>query len=406
MQADVGIIGGGASGIAAAIAAGRGGERVLLLESMEQIGKKLLATGNGRCNLINSGKPVYYGDPEFAALVTGSNPVDELTAFWHSLGLFLRYDREGRGYPFTGMASTVVEVLKAEMKRLPVEICTKAAVTGIRKDNHGFLIQTQKGEMIPVKRLILATGGAAQPKLGGNQNAWSWLQSLGHRMIPARPSLVPLRTDSKSISGLAGLRVRGQVRLEADDRTLHAETGEVLFTEHGVSGICVMQCSRFYSEADDIRLRINMMDGLLASRKELEQELKRRMNMMPDEEPLDLLRGLCAAKMGYAVCKQAGLPLRGEKNRYMTGEQIGRLSDCLMGYTVHVTGTDGFEKAQVMAGGAACGEFDPRNMESRKCAGLHVTGELLNVDGDCGGFNLMFAFLSGIRAGENGRQRV
>ncbi|MBR7174854.1 MAG: NAD(P)/FAD-dependent oxidoreductase, partial [Clostridia bacterium] len=116
MQADVGIIGGGASGIAAAIAAGRGGERVLLLESMEQIGKKLLATGNGRCNLINSGKPVYYGDPEFAALVTGSNPVDELTAFWHSLGLFLRYDREGRGYPFTGMASTVVEVLKAEMK--------------------------------------------------------------------------------------------------------------------------------------------------------------------------------------------------------------------------------------------------------------------------------------------------
>ena len=161
MQADVGIIGGGASGIAAAIAAGRGGERVLLLESMEQIGKKLLATGNGRCNLINSGKPVYYGDPEFAALVTGSNPVDELTAFWHSLGLFLRYDREGRGYPFTGMASTVVEVLKAEMKRLPVEICTKAAVAGIRKDNHGFLIQTQKGEMIPVKRLILATGGAA-----------------------------------------------------------------------------------------------------------------------------------------------------------------------------------------------------------------------------------------------------
>ena len=406
MQADVGIIGGGASGIAAAIAAGRCGERVVLLESMEQIGKKLLATGNGRCNLMNSGKPVYYGDPEFAARVMGPDPAAELTAFWLSLGLYLRYDREARGYPYTGMAATVLEVLKAEIRRLPVEIRTQTPVTKLRKSEEGYLIRCDTGESIPVKRVIIATGGAAQPKLGGNQNAWPWLQALGHSMIPARPSLVSLKTDSRSISGLAGLRVRGQVRLEADDRILHTETGEVLFTEHGVSGICVMQCSRFYPDAGSANLRINLTDGLFSSPKGLETELKRRRNQLSDEEPTDLLRGLCASKLGYAVCKQAGIALRGEKNRNLTDAQIGQLAECLTGYTLRIIGTDGFEKAQVMAGGAACGEFNPRNMESLKCSGLHATGELLNVDGDCGGFNLMFAFLSGIRAGENRRRKA
>ena len=407
MRADVGIIGGGASGIAAAIAAGRRGERVTLLESMEQIGKKLLATGNGRCNLLNSVSPVYYGDPEFAARVMGKDPVGELTAFWRSLGLYLRYDREGRGYPYTGMATTVLEVLKAEIRRLPVHTRTGTRATAIRKSGDGFLIQSDAGENIPVRRVIIATGGAAQPRLGGNRSAWPWLQAYGHSMTPARPSLVSLKTDTRSISGLAGLRVRGRVRLEAGNRILHAETGEVLFTERGVSGICVMQCSRFYPDTgNSATLRINLTDGLFSDRNELKTELKKRRNQLPEEEPADLLRGICAQKLGYAVCKQAGLALRGEKNSSLTDTQIDKLAECLTGYALRITGTDGFEKAQVMAGGAACGEFSPRNMESQKCSGLHATGELLNVDGDCGGFNLMFAFLSGIRAGENRRQET
>ena len=404
MQADVGIIGGGASGIAAAIAAGRNGEHAVLLESMEQIGKKLLATGNGRCNLINSGKPVYYGDPAFAAQVLGEDPVGELSAFWHRMGLCLRYDPENRGYPCTGMAATVLDVLKAEMKRLPVEIRTASPVTGIRKSGARFLIQRERGESIPARRIIIATGGAAQPRLGGNRKAWPWLQAFGHRMTDPRPSLVPLKTDSRTISGLAGLRVRGKIRLETDDRVLHTERGELLFTEYGVSGICVMQCSRFLPETGDAILRINLTDGLFSSRSDLITELRRRRERLGDEEPTDLLRGLCAAKLGYAVCKQAGMALRGEKNRSLTDRQIEQIAESLTGYTIRITGTGGFEKAQVMAGGAECSEFDPQNMESLKCSGLHVTGELLNVDGDCGGFNLMFAFLSGIRAGENRRQ--
>ena len=403
IRTEVAVCGAGASGMAAAAAAARAGDRVTLLEKADRPGKKLLATGNGRCNLMNLNPPVYFGDAGFAAEVLGEDPVSELEAFWKTVGLYLRYDAEGRGYPCTMAAATVLDVLTAELKRLSAEIRTGTEVRNLRKSGNGYLLETADGETVSADRVILACGGAAQSRLGGNQSAWPWLERFGHRMIPAEPALVPLTTDARSVSGLAGIRVKCAVRLEKDGRTLREESGELLFTEKGISGICVMQLARFLPPEGGAVCRLDLIPGLFGSREELIRELALRKERDPDGAPPELLRGLCAGKLGYAVCKQAGLPLRGERIRDLSRERLERIADALRAYTVRVTGKEGFERAQVMAGGADCRLFDPLTMESRITPGLHVCGELLNVDGDCGGFNLMFAFLSGIRAGQNGR---
>ena len=396
------VIGGGASGLNAAIASARCGEQVILLEKNQQLGKKLLATGNGRCNLMNRNPACYEGDRAFAEAVLGANPVETLEAWWHSLGLYLRYDPEGRGYPCTLMAQTVLEVLKAEIRRLGISVYTGIRIRDVRREGDGFLLKPEDGEALRARRVILSTGGAAQPKLGGNRDAWPWLESMGHPMKSAQPSLTPLEALPKSVSGLAGLRIRGDILLETEGRTVQQEKGELLFTEDGISGICVMQCSRNAVPGKSVVL-LNTVSDLFQTPEELLDELRRRGALAPEEGPVELLRGMIPAKMAYAVCKQAGLPLRGEKNRDLHPGELRRIADTAMAYRIPVTGKKDFDRAQVMAGGADCGLLDPENMESRIQPGLHLTGELTNVDGGCGGYNLMYAVMSGLKAGWNRR---
>ena len=394
------IIGAGAAGMAAAISSARAGAHPTVVERLQSTGKKLSATGNGRCNLMNSGTPVYYGDGVFASRVLGDTAVQELTEFWQSIGLKIRYDAGGLGYPCTYLASTVNECLRCEMKRLGVEVRTGFPICSLTAGTYGFQAVTNETLSFYAQRVILATGGAAQPKLGGNLDAWPWLEAFGHRMIPPAPSLSSLRTDSQSVSGLAGLRVKCRISLLTDGNPVHFETGELLFTEHGISGICVMQCSRFAVPGRS-EVLIDLIHDLFEGEETLIRELLLRRERLRDDEPQSMLRGLCAPKLAYAVCKQAGLSLRGERCRDLTEAQIHRLAAALHGYRMNITGVDGFDRAQVMAGGVSCAQINPENMESMIIPGLHIVGELLNVDGACGGYNLMFAFLSGIRAGKN-----
>lgn len=394
------IIGAGAAGMAAAISSARTGMHPILVEKLQSTGKKVSATGNGRCNLMNLGTPVYYGDNSFAKRILGDTAVQELTDFWQSIGLKIRYDAGGLGYPCTYLASTVNDCLRREMKRLGVEIRTGFPICSLTSEMDGFHAVTKDLLSLHAKRVILATGGAAQPKLGGNLDAWPWLEALGHRMIPPFPSLTSLRTDSLSVSGLAGLRVKCRIALLTDGKPVHYETGELLFTEHGISGICVMQCSRFALPGRS-EVQIDLMHDLFEDTESLSSELLLRRDRLNDDEPQEMLEGLCAPKLAYAVCKQARLPLRGEKCRDLTEAQIHALAATLHSYRMQVTGVDGFDRAQVMAGGVSCAQINPENMESLIVPGLHIVGELLNVDGACGGYNLMFAFLSGIRAGNN-----
>ncbi len=405
MKADTLVVGGGVSGMAAAIEAARAGDRPVIMEALNQPGKKLLATGNGRCNLVNRGSFRYYGDAEFAGAVLGESALAELTAFWNGLGIMLRFDAEGRGYPCTFSSATVLEALKAELRRYGIPIHTDHAVLNLERVNGRFTASFPKGESWDADRVIISTGGAAQPSLGGNQSAWKWLEETGHRMVPAEPALTPLVTDALSVSGLDGLRVRCRLTILTGGAPVHSEQGELLFTKHGVSGICVMQCSRFVSEGRS-EASLDLFPDLFPEEDGLAAELGKRRGAWAGDPPETMLRGLCAPRMAYAVCKQAGIPLRGERAGDLSEAQIGRIAHTMKDYRVRILRKEGFDRAQVMAGGVDCGDVDPETLESRRCPGLHMTGELLNVDGDCGGFNLMFAAMSGIKAGRNGRKSI
>lgn len=400
---DTVVVGAGMAGLTAACCAARKGERTLLLEKADRPGKKILASGNGRCNLMNRGPLRYYGDPAFARSVMGCDYLDRLTEFWHDLGIVFRYDAEGRGYPATFQSSTVLEALVAESSRAGVLLRTGSGVLDYTpSSSYGFNLRTDNAAAICCRRLILASGGLPQSKLGGNDWAWAGLNALGHRMIPARPALVSLKADRRAISGLAGIRVRCSIRLCRSGEEVFREKGEVLFTEDGLSGICAMQCARFL-EGGSGEVFLDLAEDLFPDQNTLLEELRIRQHRFSSESPAELLRGICLPRMAFAVCKQAGFRMRGETNGMLREEQLEQLAARLRAYCVPIAGTDGFERAQVMAGGLDCGQIRPDNLESRLIPGLHAAGELLNVDGDCGGYNLMFACMCGIRSGNNER---
>lgn len=394
------VIGGGASGIAAAIAASAVGDHVLIIEKSSAIGKKISASGNGRCNLMNTGKLKYYGDSRFASDVLEAFTPEKLICFWSELGLHLTQEDGGRVYPCTFQSSSVLDVLKISLKSYHVDILYQTAVLDIRKDHNTFYLTTSGGSYC-AGRILIAAGGAAAPKLGGTDSGYKLLKKLGHSINPPFPALCPLLTDTKSISGLSGIRVRCGIRLlDQSNHLLHQEKGELLFTDYGISGICAMQCARFYREGSIARL--DFTDRVFNSREDLINCLLYRKKQIQNQSAETILYGILVPRLSFAVLKQAGINT-GKTAGDLTDADIIAIANSLSAYTVTILGTKGLDESQTSAGGAVCGEFNPATMESKLLPGLHVSGEVLNVDGDCGGYNLMFAFASGILAGSNGR---
>ena len=396
------VIGGGAAGLAAAVSAAELGDKVLILEAQDKVGKKILASGNGRCNLMNSGKLDYYGDSLFAARVFECLTRKEIAEFWHQHGLPLSNEEE-RIYPGTFQAQSVLLCLKTSLSLLSVTVQCSASVQNIEKTSDGFIVRHSSG-VDYASRILIASGGAAQPRLGGNFDGYEWLKQFGHTIHPLSPSLVPLITDHKTISGLTGIRVRCRIRFLVDGKEKHSEEGELLFTDYGVSGICAMQMGRFIRPNGV--LEIHFLHRWFHHPSEVIQELRRRKQLFPSMTPDFLLNGYLLPKVSFAVCKQAGLEMRGETISELTDEELMAVSVTACRYRIPVLGTKGFHEAQVTAGGAYPEEFFPDTLESKLCPGLYAAGEILDVDGGCGGFNLMFAFASGILAGRNGRNLV
>ena len=401
-MAEVLVIGGGAAGMAAAVAAGLCGDRVTVLERMDRVGKKLLATGNGRCNLMNTGPLRYPGGAGLAQAVLGRCGAEEQAAFWRFLGLSLREEDGGRVYPASGQASTVLDTLRLAMASADVEIVTGTVVTDIRQEGHGFAVSTSE-RLWRAQRVIAAGGGCAQPKLGSDGSAWGLLTAMGHRLMEPRPCLTQIVTDPAPIRGLSGIRVRCRVSVTDGDRALHEESGELLFADYGVSGVCVMQCARY--AAPGTVLSIDLTGGMgLDSGEDAARELARRRAMYAPL-PLDqLLTGLCVPRLASCLCQAAGIRWKDRLIGSLTDREIARLARTMKAFRLSVRGVKGFESAQVTAGGIDVGGVSPETLESLRQPGLHICGEMLDVDGDCGGFNLMFAFGSGLLAGLNGRK--
>ena len=399
---DFAVIGGGASGLAAAIAASDCGDRVIVLEKNPAIGRKIAASGNGRCNLMNLRPPAYYGDSSFANAVLSYFPPNQLIRFWNHLGLYLSEEKDGRLYPCTFHSGSVIDVMKERLRSNGVDLRLQSDVTSVFYENGLFHIHLPN-EVLSAKRILIATGGIAFPRLGSSSSGCSFLQSFGHKMISPFPSLCPLITDSRSISGLSGLRARCSVSLfSSSHRILHQEKGEVLFTETGISGICIMQCARFIDNGCYIKL--DFIRRIIPDQKDFMKILKERRERIHDLSPDCILHGLLLPKLAFAVAKQAGINLKGRTAGDLSDTELLAVCETACGYIVQIKGPKGFDEAQVTAGGIDCGFFAPDTLESRLVPGLHASGEVLNVDGDCGGFNLMFAFASGILAGINGRK--
>lgn len=403
-ETDLLVIGGGAAGMAAAVTAAEHGDRVLILERGNRNGRKIAASGNGRCNLLNRGQPRYYGDSRFAEKVISLKGAKEQTGFWKRYGLELVEETEGRVYPMTLNSSSVNLALETAMKMNGVAVRTGTEASKIKQTVAGFCVTARccgDDLLFTADRVLVAAGGPAGTKHGGTDAGYRLLAGMGHTIIAPKPALTSCETDPRSVSGLAGIRTRARIAVLKNGKPAASETGEILFTETGLSGICVMQCARAMETGDQIELDLTLGFGGYDKLTETAAYRKERFGELTADW---LLNGILMPKLSFAVCKQAGLPMRGEKLRELDSNAVERTAWTAAHYRMEIKSIRGFEHAQVTAGGADCSQFRPETMESTLTPGLYAAGEVLNVDGDCGGFNLMFAFGSGMLAGENGRK--
>ena len=397
------IIGGGASGLMAALTAAQDrNNRVLLLERQQRLGRKLLSTGNGRCNLTNTGASLanYHGsDPAFPGYALSRfTPSDTLT-FFRELGLLTVEEYGGRVYPLSNSANSVLDVLRFAAGRAGVEIHTACCAKSVKRRGRGFSIECD-AVRFEADALIVACGGMAGARLGGVKDGYELLRQLGHSRTKLCGALLPLITAPDYPRALKGVRADAAVMLHAGRRVLAAGEGEVQFTETGVSGPAVFDISRAAALAGEgAELVLNFFRG--RDRRELRALLDSRRETLPELEAGELLTGMLHNRLGRMCVKYAGI---GGADRVgeLTDAQLERVLDAACGFTLPLRGTAGFDAAQVTVGGVSTAEFDPLTLQSRLVPGLYACGEVLDVDGDCGGYNLQWAWASGALAGRLG----
>ena len=397
MSRDVIIIGGGASGMMAALAAAENGCRVTLLERQSRVGRKLLATGNGRCNLTNhNASPArYHGGDGFCAYALDAFDVGATLQFFASLGLLTVAEDSGRVYPMSNMAGSVLDVLRYALERPGIEVVTGQAVSSVKRTSGGFTVRTET-DTFHAEKLILAAGGCAGSKVGGVMDGYQLAKSLGHHRTPLYPSLVQLKTDPTYPRALKGIKAECGIVIRRGSAVVAENRGEVLFTEYGVSGPAIFDLSRAVSTGGEgLCCVLNFFPDW--EPEEVLHWLHRRRQTMAAHEASTLLVGSCHTRLGQMLCKAAGFTNQPAAD--LTDDDLRRIAAQATGFTLPITGTCGFDQAQVTAGGLQTGEFDPRTMQSRLVPGLYACGEVLDVDGDCGGFNLQWAWSSGHLAG-------
>ena len=393
----IGIIGAGASGMAAALAAAENPEvEVLVLERQSRVGRKLLATGNGRCNLTNlhALEGGYHGEsPDFSqAALTRFSP-EKTLAWFRSLGLYTVAEPSGRVYPYSDQANSVVDVLRLAMDKPNITLVTGFTVEKIRREPEGFTLSNREDSYF-CNKVIVACGGLAGSKLGGTMSGYQLLGKLGHRSTRLRPALVQIKCGWGGVVGLKGVRANCHVKILRDEALFAQSIGELQFTEMGLSGPVIFEISRDVCFGKgDWRARLDFLPEM--SPEELEEMLlQRQQRNFPMEE---LLTGILHNRLGRVLTKAAGIG--GRQAGDLTREEIAQVCRTVKDFDIPLTEPLGMDSAQVTAGGVLTENFDPQTLESRLVPGLYACGEVLDVDGDCGGYNLQWAWSSGRTAG-------
>ena len=392
----VAIIGGGASGMIAALTASENKEnQILLFEKEDRVGRKILSTGNGRCNLSNSNADPshYYGDNSaFCSYALDRFSWSDTLGYFASLGLITKSEPDGRIYPNSNQAAGVLDILRFSLERENISLYTSCTVKNAKKKNDHFILTTDQGTFTADK-LIIACGGSAAPKLGGCSLGYDLLRSFGHKILPLSPALVQLKTDTTYIKALKGIKSDASVRLLCGKKLLAETTGEVLFTEYGISGPAIFSISRHLrGYEDNARLELNLLPNHSFD------EILNILSLPRKTTCENLLTGLLSKRLGQAVVKYCNIPLSKEIAE-LNGSEKRRIASALLCFPLSVKGTTGFAHAQVTAGGADTAQFDEKTMQSRIVSGLYACGEVLDIDGDCGGYNLQWAWSSGRLAG-------
>ena len=394
----IGIIGGGASGMAAALAAAEAHTaQVVLLERQSRLGRKLQATGNGRCNLTNlhAAEGGYHGDqPDFSRYALETFGPEETLSWFRKLGLFTTAEDSGRVYPYSDQANSVVDVLRFALEKPNIRVKLGFEVQRGRKTAEGFLVEGG-GERLCFDRLIVACGGLAGTKLGGGMSGYQLLRSLGHKCTRLRPALVQLKTGWSGVVGLKGVRANCRAQILRNGDPFSESEGELQFTEYGLSGPVIFEISRdVCREPGEWVCRLDFIPHV--SREELISALTaRRETPLPAGE---LLTGILHNRLGRVLTQAAGVGLNRPAAQLDRGD-LARVAEAVKAFEVSLTEPMGMDSAQVTAGGIVTREFRDRTMESRLVPGLYACGEVLDVDGDCGGYNLQWAWSSGRLAG-------
>ena len=396
----IGIIGGGAAGMAAALAAAENENvQVILMERQARVGRKLSATGNGRCNLTNlhALEQGYHGeDAAFSQYALSAFGPERTLEWFRGLGLFTVAEESGRVYPYSDQANSVVDVLRFALEKPNIIQKMGFEVEKVKKTESGFRVET-KEETVECDKLIIACGGLAGTKLGGTMSGYKLLRSFGHKCTKLRPTLVQLKSSWSGVASLKGVRANCHAAIFHDGKMFSESTGELQFTEYGLSGPVIFEISRDVCQGKgEWVCRLDFLPNL--SGEALEAELiRRKTTNLPAAE---LLTGILHNRLGRVLTQSAGISQsRGiaELSDYEIKEAVRTVKT----FEVTLTEPMGMDSAQVTAGGIVTDGFDNTTMESRLVPGLYACGEVLDVDGDCGGYNLQWAWSSGHLAGSH-----
>jgi len=399
------VAGGGAAGMAAAIAAAENNTDVLVIEKMDRPGKKILATGNGKCNYTNyyQGKECYHGDnPSFAWEALKKYGHKETIKLFKSYGI-LPSDRNGYVYPLSGQASCVRDILEIQLVMSGARLNTNEGITSVKTAGKGGFIVTTSQDKYFAEKLIIATGGMASPVHGSDGSGYNIAKSLGHTIIKPLPALVPCLLNEKFTKDWAGARTQGNIKAYAKNgRFLSGDSGELQFVSQGISGIPVFQVSRYISKelstGNTPYLIIDIMPGY--NKEEIMQELLHRKKQYGDYSTGSIFKGLLNNRLAQALLKKCGIPIK-RPAKELAENSIARIATVIKEWRLDIEATGGFDKAQVTCGGVKTSEIEPATMQSKLHNGLYFAGEIIDVDGMCGGYNLQWAWTSGYIAGKS-----
>ena len=403
MSSKLAIIGGGASGLMAAIVAARAGGDVTIYEHNSSVGKKILASGNGRCNIINTTATAddYFGtDPHFATYALSQLPFSDFINFCHSIGLLLDIKDDGRCYPLSNEAKAVLYALSSAAKDAGVNILIDKKVSKISKVKDAFIVHTDHNET-KFEKILIATGSQAAPQLGASDDGYHIASSFGHTVIPAYPSLVQLHLNSKIHHKMAGVKTFTEVTLSVNNKVVQKVQGDILFASYGISGLAILDISQKASLAllnnHGATLSINLLPRF--NTKELRDIIHQLVAAVGNHTLETVLGGLVPAKTVAYLCEAAVInPAKAVS--MLTPKEVVKLTELIQNWKFEVNGTHGFKHAEVSGGGIATKDINNKTMESTLISGLYFTGEVLDIVGKRGGYNFNFAWASGMLAGK------